>query len=64
MGNTGSVYKIDTDIRIDSDLDGVPDNDTDNKDHSSYTDGSAYTISDFVESRVRDRTIRVTLINN
>ncbi len=63
IGNTATTYKIDSDIRIDNDLDGVPDNDIDNKDHTSYTDGSAYIISDFADTRVRERTIRVSLIS-
>jgi PKD repeat protein len=64
IGNSATTYKIDTDIRIDSDLDGVPDNDVDNKDHASYTDGSTYVIGDFADARIRDRTIRVTIVNN
>jgi PKD repeat protein len=63
IGNSATMYKIDSDIRIDSDLDGVPDNDSDNKDHVSYNDGSAYVISDFADARIRDRTIRVTLMD-
>lgn len=65
LGNTTATsYAIDVDTRIDSDLDGIPDNDIDNKNHTSYTDGSTYVISDFVESRIRERTVKVTLLSN
>jgi hypothetical protein len=64
MGNNADYYKIDSDIRIDSDLDGIPDNDVDNKNQSSYNDGTIYTIADFSETRIRERTIRVSIIKN
>lgn len=61
--NNANTYKVDTDTRIDSDLDGVTDNDADNKNHSSYTEGGAYVISDFTDTRVRERMVRVTLMS-
>jgi hypothetical protein len=64
IGNNANYYKIDSDIRIDNDLDGIPDNDIDNKNHSSYTDGDIYSIADFSETKIRERTIRVTLMKD
>ncbi len=61
IGNSATEYAIDSDTRIDSDLDGTPDNDVDNRNHSSYTDGGTFVISDFAESRERSRTVRITL---
>lgn len=61
VGNTGTRYQIDTDTRIDSNLDGVPDNDIDNKDSASYNDGSIYAIADTSDTRIRNRTIRVSI---
>lgn len=64
LGNTATTYSIDTDTRIDSDLDGIPDNDIDNKWHSSYTDGTLYVISDFAENRTRERIIRIEMVQD
>jgi len=61
LWNTATTYAIDTDTRIDSNLDGIPDNDIDNQGHPSYNDGSLFIISDFGDTRVRERTIRLTL---
>lgn len=63
LGNTDTTaYAIDTDTRIDSDLDGIPDNDRDNKETSSYTDGKAFVIWDFSDVRVWEREIKITLL--
>lgn len=61
LGNAASRYVIDTDISIDSDLDGVTDNDADNKNVASYTDGSVFVVSDFWGSRNREQKMKVTL---
>lgn len=65
IGNKRNItnYAIDTDIRVDSDLDGIPDNDIDNKSHNSYTDWSLFSINDFADSRIRERKIRITLFD-
>ena len=61
FGNRGGTrYEIDQNTDIDSDLDGISDNDVDNKDSSSYTDGSAYAITDFSVNESPTRTIKIT----
>ncbi len=64
LGNTASNYGIDTDTMIDTSLDGTPDNDIDNKDHISYTDGSIYTFVDLAGSPKREHKIRLTLLKD
>jgi PKD repeat protein/type IV secretory pathway VirB2 component (pilin) len=61
LGNTASRYTIDTNIEIDSDLDGIPDNDADNKGLASFDDGSLFVMKDFNTSRAREQKIKVTL---
>jgi hypothetical protein len=62
FGNANiNEYAIDTDTRIDSDLDGITDNDKDNKDSSSYTDGSVFAINDFSSTKIKEREMKITL---
>ncbi len=61
-GNTAKEYIIDTDTKIDSDLDAIGDNDKDNKDTPSYIDGSAYLVANLKDSKTRTRTIKLSLI--
>lgn len=46
---------------IDSSLDGIADNDADNRDTPSYTDGQIYTLQDLTTSQKRDHTIRLMI---
>lgn len=64
LGNTAASYTIDTNTNIDSDLDGISDNDIDNKNHPSYNDGSIFTIADFTETKTRKRTIRLSTVSD
>jgi hypothetical protein len=59
LGNTGSTFAIDTDTTIDSSLDGVADNDADNRDTPSYTDGEMYLLQDLTTSQKRDHQVRL-----
>lgn len=60
--NDGAVkYVIDTDIKEDSDLNGDPSDDANNKGTDSYTSGSPYSIKNF--DTKKERTIRVTLFD-
>lgn len=63
LGNNATHYAVDIDTAVDSDLDGIPDNDIDNKNTASYTAGTAFSIADFAYSQKRNRTIKVTLFN-
>lgn len=60
LGNTASRYAIDTNTEIDSDLDGIPDNDADNKDLASYNDGSVFVMKDFNAVRGHEQKIKIT----
>lgn len=62
--NDGTQYSIDTDTKIDSDLDGIGDNDADNKNTPSYTDGSVYMIDSYLDSKVRNHQIKITISKN
>jgi PKD repeat protein len=61
-GNTWDEYIIDQDVKIDSDLDAVNDNDKDNKDTSSYTDWSTYSIPNLSDVKTRSREMKVTVL--
>lgn len=64
FGNKATAYAIDTDLDMDGtgdNMDGVTDNDIDNREHQSYQDGSLFTISDFSYARTRERKIKITL---
>lgn len=64
FGNTNvTEYSIDTDTKIDSDLDGSTDNDIDNQDTASYSNGSAFLV-ELGEARARERTMKITLMKN
>jgi PKD repeat protein len=63
-GNTSTNYAIDTDTLIDTSLDGTPDNDTDNKNDASYTDGSPYVLHDLSSTNKRERKIALSLISS
>lgn len=64
FGNENATeYAIDTDTKIDSDMDGVPDNDFDNKDTPSFSNGSAYLI-DLGDARSKERVIKIVLLKN
>lgn len=60
-GNGGSTYAIDSDTKIDSDLDAVEDNDIDNKDSPSYNDGSIFSIERVSESTVHKKEMKLTI---
>ncbi len=64
FGNNVSNYAIDTDAMIDTSLDGIPDNDSDNKDDASYTDGSPYVIYNIGNNNKREHTLRLALIKD
>jgi PKD repeat protein len=61
FGNTATNYIIDTDTKIDSDLDGTGDNDKDNIDTPSYTDGSAFAVN-IANARSKNREIKISMI--
>ncbi|MBP9779181.1 PKD domain-containing protein [Candidatus Gracilibacteria bacterium] len=63
IGNEGTRFVIDDDTSIDSSLDGMVDNDEDNKDTASYTDGSVYSIQDFSVAGNRSRTVKLSVYN-
>lgn len=62
--NDADTYAVDTDTSIDTNLDGIPDNDHDNASLESYKDGSLYTIHDMANSPKKERTIRILLLKN
>lgn len=62
-GNAGTNFAIDTDTDMDSNLDGVSDNDIDNKEATSYTDGSVFAIGNFGNSKTKTRKIRLSTYN-
>lgn len=64
-GNTATNFAIDsnTDLDTDGKFDGITDNDVDNRETSSYTDGSVFVISDFEQTRTRERKVKLTLYN-
>jgi PKD repeat protein len=64
FGNDASNYAIDTDILIDTNLDGTPDNDSDNKNDASYTDGSAYSMRNIGTDNKREHKIKLLLIKD
>lgn len=59
--NNATRFAIDTNTSIDSNLDGIPDNDTDNQELPSYNDGSIFVLKDFSQSRAREQKIRLSL---
>lgn len=61
LWNDGTIYSIDTDILIDSNLDSIPDNDDDNKDDWSYMDGSLYTFKNLDSRNKREQKIRLAI---
>lgn len=60
-GNGGSTYAIDTDTKIDSDLDAIEDNDIDNKDSPSLKDGGIFSIERIFESKVHKKEMKITI---
>lgn len=48
-------------MNMDSNLDGITDNDIDNKESPSYTDGSLFVIPNFFDAVTRERDIKITL---
>lgn len=63
-GNKATNYAIDTNLDMDGmgeNMDGIPDNDIDNRNSSSYTDGSVFVINDFGQATTRERKMRITL---
>lgn len=65
FGNTsGNNFSIDSNTKIDSDIDGTADNDTDNKNSPSYTDGSAFEIPNENDSLSREQQIKLTVLKN
>lgn len=63
-GNGGNEYIIDTDTKIDSDLDAIPDNDKDNKETPSYTDGSVFSIGNITDVKTRKREMKITIVGD
>lgn len=63
-GNNWSEYRIDSDTKIDSDLDAVEDNDIDNKDSPSLKDGSVFAVENISESKVHKKEIKVSIIGD
>lgn len=64
FGNTGgTAFAIDTNTKIDSDTNGTPDDDIDNKDYPSYSDGSVF-VMDSSDMKIRNQRIRLTVIKN
>lgn len=62
-GNTGTAFAIDSDMDMDGsgdNMDGITDNDVDNRDSASYKDGSVFTISDFGYAKTRERKVKIT----
>lgn len=57
-GNNGTNYVIDTNTKIDSDTNGTPDDDIDNKDFPSYIDGSVFV---FDSSSMKNHTQKIKL---
>jgi PKD repeat protein len=64
VGNISGEYKIDTDTSIDSDLDGSPDNDFDNRDTTSSKDGWVFVIDGFESIKSWNRKIKISLFQN
>jgi PKD repeat protein len=64
VGNTPGEYRIDTDTSIDSDLDGSPDNDFDNRDTTSSKDGGVFVIDGFEGVKSWSRKIKISLFQN
>jgi hypothetical protein len=63
-GNRGNEYIIDSDTKIDSDLDAIWDNDKDNKDTPSYNDGSVFSIGNLADAKNRKREIKITIVGD
>lgn len=64
FGNTdGTQFSIDTNTRIDSDTNGTPDDDADNKDYPSYTDGSVFAF-DTTDMKLHDQKMRLSVLKN
>jgi PKD repeat protein len=63
-GNNGKEYLIDTDTKVDSDLDAIGNNDKDNKDTPSYTDGSVYAITGLSDTKNRTRMVKIGIIGD
>jgi PKD repeat protein/type IV secretory pathway VirB2 component (pilin) len=63
-GNTATNYAIDTDAMIDTSLDGIPNNDVDNKLDTSYNDGSIYSLSDLWVANKREHKMVLSLISS
>ncbi len=59
--NEATRYVIDEDILIDSDLDGVGDNDVDNKNTDSYTTWAPYILTSLSDANSRERKIKVSI---
>lgn len=62
-GNIGTQFLIDTNTKIDSDTNGTPDDDADNREYTSYVDGSVFAI-DGNELKSRTQTIRISILKN
>ncbi len=61
--NPGTKYVIDEDISIDSDLDGIGDNDVDNTETASLSDGSVFSMQDFGINGKRNRIMKVSVFS-
>lgn len=63
-GNMATNFGIDTNIAIDTNLDGIVDNDIDNKDDASYSDGSIYKMFNLSDNTKREHKIKLALIQD
>ncbi len=59
--NEATRYVIDEDSLIDSDLNGVGDDDADNKNTDSYTKGSPYILTSLGDANTRERNMKVSI---
>lgn len=62
-GNNGTNYAIDTNTKIDSDTNGTPDDDIDNKDFPSYVDGSVF-VFDSNSMKSHTQKMKLSILKN
>lgn len=63
-GNKAKEYRIDADTKIDSDIDGITDNDIDNKDSTSWEDGHVFALENLGNTKSRNRHMKVSLVDD
>lgn len=62
-GNAGTNYAIDTNTNIDSDTNGTPNDDIDNKDFPSYIDGSVF-VFDSTNMKTHSQKMKLSVLKN